>query len=148
MYSLAYGRMSDDAVAAITIATTIQDIAVVLFQGLSAATAVILGNELGAGKLKRAEKYATQFFILQFIVTITAGVCLILGRWKIIGIYSITPEVAMDVSRCLLVFVAYMPAKMFNYVNIVGVLRSVVTPGCACSWIPAVYGALEFRWRF
>ena len=61
MYSLAYGRMSDDAVAAITIATTIQDIAVVLFQGLSAATAVILGNELGAGKLKRAEKYATQF---------------------------------------------------------------------------------------
>ena len=39
-----------------------------LFQGLSAATAVILGNELGAGKLKRAEKYATQFFILQFIV--------------------------------------------------------------------------------
>lgn len=124
MYSLAYGRMGDDAVAAITIATTIQDIAVVLFQGLSAATAVILGNELGAGKLKRAEKYATQFFILQFIVTITAGVCLILGRWKIIGIYSITPEVAMDVSRCLLVFAAYMPAKMFNYVNIVGVLRS------------------------
>ena len=33
---LAYGRMGDDAVAAITIATTIQDIAVVLFQGLSA----------------------------------------------------------------------------------------------------------------
>ena len=50
MYSLAYGRMGDDAVAAITIATTIQDIAVVLFQGLSAATAVILGNELAAGK--------------------------------------------------------------------------------------------------
>ena len=62
LYSLAYGRMGDDAVAAITIATTIQDIFVVLFQGLSAATAVILGNELGAGKIKRAEKYATQFF--------------------------------------------------------------------------------------
>ena len=46
MYSLAYGRMGDDAVAAITITTTIQDIAVVLFQSLSAATAVILGNEL------------------------------------------------------------------------------------------------------
>ena len=61
MYSLAYGRMSDDAVAAITIATTIQDIAVVLFQGLSAATAVILGNELGAGKLNVQKNYATQF---------------------------------------------------------------------------------------
>ncbi len=51
MYSLAYGRMGDNAVAAITIATTIQDIVIVLFQGLSAATAVILGHEMGAGKL-------------------------------------------------------------------------------------------------
>ncbi len=50
MYSLAYGRMGDEAVAAITIATTIQDIAVVLFQGLSAATAVILGNEMEIGR--------------------------------------------------------------------------------------------------
>ena len=124
MYSLAYGRMGDDAVAAITIATTIQDIAVVLFQGLSAATAVILGHELGAGHIKQAEKYATQFFILQFLVTVTADILLVLGRWKIIGIYNITPQVAQDVNRCLLVFAVYMPAKMFNYVNVVGVLRS------------------------
>lgn len=124
MYSLAYGRMGDEAVAAITIATTIQDLVVVLFQGLSAATAVILGNELGAGKLKRAEKYATQFLILQFIVTM-AGVFVVLGiRMPLIGLYNITEAVARDVSMCILVFAAYMPAKMFNYVNVVGVLRS------------------------
>ena len=110
--------------AAITIATTIQDIFVVLFQGLSAATAVILGNELGAGKIKRAEKYATQFFILQFIITMAADLVMVAGRWQIIGIYTITPQVAMDVNLCLLVFALYMPAKMFNYVNVVGVLRS------------------------
>ena len=52
MYSLAYGRMGDNAVAAITIATTIQDIVVVLFQGLSAAAAVILGHEMGGGDRK------------------------------------------------------------------------------------------------
>ena len=73
IYSMAYGRMGDDAVAAITIATTIQDIVVVLFQGLSAATAVILGNELGAGRLKVAERYAKNFFILQFLVTVAAA---------------------------------------------------------------------------
>ena len=124
MYSLAYGRMGDEAVAAITIATTIQDILVVLFQGLSAATAVILGNELGAGHLKRAEKYAVHFFILQFIATVGVAVVLIGIRWPIIGLYNITPEVARDVSLCILIFAAYMPAKMFNYVNVVGVLRS------------------------
>ena len=124
MYSLAYGRMGDDAVAAITIATTIQDIVVVLFQGLSAATAVILGNELGAGKLKRAERYATNFFILQFLVTLAAAAVVLAIRSPLIGLYNITPQVANDVRTCILVFALYMPAKMFNYVNVVGVLRS------------------------
>lgn len=124
MYSLAYGRMGDNAVAAITIATTIQDIVVVLFQGLSAATAVILGNEMGAGKLKQAEKYARNFFILQFFVTL-AAMSLCYGiRWNIISMYSISREVAQAVNRCLIVFILFMPFKMFNYVNVVGVLRS------------------------
>ena len=124
MYSLAYGRMGDDAVAAITIATTIQDIVVVLFQGLSAATAVILGHELGAGNLKRAEKYATHFFVLQFLVTLFGMAVCTAIRGPILSIYRITPEVAASASLCIMVFVLYMPAKMFNYVNVVGVLRS------------------------
>ena len=124
MYSLAYGRMGDNAVAAITIATTIQDIVVVLFQGLSAATAVILGNEMGAGKLKRAEKYAKNFFLLQFLVTVAGMAFCYAIRGKVSALYSISPQVARDVNLCLILFIIYMPFKMFNYVNIVGVLRS------------------------
>lgn len=126
MYSLAYGRMGDNAVAAITIATTIQDIVVVLFQGLSAATAVILGNEMGAGNLKRAETYGKNFFILQFLVTVVmAGVCVSL-RWSFISLYQpgISDGVAQSVSRCIIVFALFSPFRMFNYVNVVGVLRS------------------------
>ena len=124
VYSLAYGRMGDNAVAAITIATTIQDIVVVLFQGLSAATAVILGHEMGAGKLKRAERYATNFFVLQGCVTVAGMVVCMAVRNPILSIYRISPEVARDAALCILVFVLYMPPKMFNYVNVVGVLRS------------------------
>lgn len=124
MYSLAYGRMGDNAVAAITIATTIQDIVIVLFQGLSAATAVVLGHELGAGKLKDAERYAKNFLILQFLVSLAAMGFIYAIRWQIIGMYHITPEVAENVSRCLLVFILFCPFRTFNYVNVVGVLRS------------------------
>ena len=119
MYSLAYGRMGDNAVAAITVATTIQDIMSVLFQGLSAATAVILGNEL-----KKAERYAKNFLILQFIVTVIMAFICAGVRWQIIDLYRLGGEVARDVSLCLIVFSLFMPFKMFNYVNIVGVLRS------------------------
>ncbi|MCI8837449.1 MAG: MATE family efflux transporter [Hungatella sp.] len=126
IYSMAYGRMGDEAVAAITIATTIQDLVVVLFQGLSAATAVILGNEMGAGKLKRAETYGKNFFILQFIVTVITACLCVAGRWKFIGLYQpgISDEVAEMVSRCIIVFAIFSPFRMFNYVNVVGVLRS------------------------
>ena len=124
IYSMAYGRMGDDAVAAITIATTIQDIVVVLFQGLSAATAVVLGHEMGAGNLKRAERYATNFLILQFLVTLLGmAVCMAI-RGPILSIYQITDQVAQSAALCILVFVLFMPAKTFNYVNVVGVLRS------------------------
>lgn len=156
IYSLVYGRMGDDAVAAITIATTIQDIVVVLFQGLSAATAVILGNEMGAGKLKRAERYATNFLILQFLVTL-AGMAVCTGiRGPILSIYRITPEVERYASLCIMMFVLFMPVKMFNYVNIVGVLRSggdtkmclfLDTSGVWCIGVPLAFlGGLY--WNF
>ena len=67
MYSLVYGRMGDEAVASITITQNVEQICVVLFQGLSSATAVILGNELGANKLKEADKHARSFFVLQLL---------------------------------------------------------------------------------
>ena len=99
---------------------------VVLFQGLSAATAVILGQRAGRRAiLKRAEKYATHFFILQFIVTLAV-------EWRSASairgpIIGHLPDHAgggpgrkpVHPDFCRL----YMPAKMFNYVNVVGVLQ-------------------------
>lgn len=150
IYSMAYGRMGDDAVAAITIATTIQDLVVVLFQGLSAATAVILGNEMGAGQLKRAETYGKNFFILQFLVTVVMACVCVALRWKFIALYQpgISDQVAQAVSRCIVVFAIFSPFRMFNYVNVVGVLRSggdtamclfIDTSGVWCIGIPLAF---------
>ncbi|NFT92494.1 MATE family efflux transporter [Clostridium botulinum] len=124
IYSLVYGRMGDGAVAAITITQTVEQIAVVIFQGISAATAVILGNELGANKLKKADIHAKYLLILQFIATLVIGVICILTRWPLIHLFTVTEAVAVDISKCLIVFVLYLPFKMFNLVNITGVLRS------------------------
>ena len=76
-------------------------------------------------------------------------------RWPIISLYNIRPEVANDVNLCILVFVAYMPSKMFNYINIVGVLRSggdtkmclfLDTSGVWCFGVPLAFlGALVWR---
>ena len=124
MYSLVYGRMGDSAVASITITQNVEQICVVIFQGLSAATAVILGNELGANKIEKADKHAKGFFVLQFMLTIVmATVCLTI-RKPLINLFNVDGKVASDIVKCLNVFIIYLPFRMFNLVNIVGVLRS------------------------
>lgn len=124
MYSLVYGRMGDEAVAAITITQNVEQICVVIFQGLSAATAVILGNELGANKIKDAERHSKSFFVLQFMLTIVMGMVCLLIRTPLINLFSVPENIAVDITRCLTVFVCYLPFRMFNLINIVGVLRS------------------------
>ncbi|MGG7213183.1 MATE family efflux transporter [Clostridium nigeriense] len=124
MYSLVYGRMGDEAVASITITQNVEQICVVIFQGLSSATAVILGNELGANKLKDAEKHAKGFFVLQLMLTIVMGIVCIIIRKPLINLFQVPSNVASNITKCLTVFVCYLPFRMFNLVNIVGVLRS------------------------
>ncbi|WP_297430470.1 MATE family efflux transporter [Clostridium sp.] len=124
MYSLVYGRMGDGAVAAITITQTVEQIMTVIFQGISAATAVILGNELGAKKLEEAEIHAKYFIILQFICALMMALICFVIRNPIITLFNVTDIVGTDISRCLIVFIIYLPFKIFNWVNIVGILRS------------------------
>ena len=124
MYSVVYGRMGDEAVAAITITQTVEQIITVIFQGISAATAVILGNELGANKLEEAKTHAKYFLILQFISAIIMAMICFVIRNPLIMLFNVTDIVAAEISKCLIVFILYLPFKVFNWVNIVGILRS------------------------
>ncbi|WP_297425218.1 MATE family efflux transporter [Clostridium sp.] len=124
MYSLVYGRMGDGAVAAITITQTVEQIMTVIFQGISAATAVILGNELGANKLEEAKTHAKYFLILQFLCALIMGMLCFIIRSPLITLFNVSDTVSADISKCLIVFITYLPFKIFNWVNIVGILRS------------------------
>lgn len=124
IYSLVYGRMGDGAVAAVTIATTITDLLIVFFQGTSNACAVILGNELGADHLERAESYAKKFVVLQLLASFVIAILMVIVSPYFIDLFAISQQVMVDVRLCILMFALFMPIKMYNYVNIVGILRS------------------------
>lgn len=123
MYALVYGRIGDEAVASITIAQNVEQLCIVLFQGLSTATAVVLGNELGANKLEKAEKHATFIFTMQIFLTAIIMVTCLFIRKPLINLFNVSGQVAQNVVYCLNVFIFYLPFRMFNFINIVGVLR-------------------------
>ncbi len=124
MYSLVYGRMGDEATAAITISNTIEQVALVFFFGICAAAAVILGNELGADELKEAEEHAKIYILLQLILTTAGAILVFLSKEIVVSWFEITDTVADYVRLCLTVFALYMPARMLNALFIVSILRS------------------------
>ncbi len=124
MYSLVYGRMGDSPAAAMTIVQTFSDIEMIGIQGLFTATAVILGNEMGAGQLKRAERYASYDLCMAFLVSIALFVITMLAADPFIRLFAVPPDSAKVIRQCLLVFAASNFIRCQNTIIIVGILRS------------------------
>lgn len=124
MYSLVYGRMGDAATAAITITNTVEQVALVTFFGICNAAAVILGNELGADQLERAEEYAKNYLYLQFFLSFIGAFITFLLREPIISIFTVSPVVEDYIRLSLTVFILYMPIRMLNALFVVAILRS------------------------
>lgn len=124
MYSLAYGRMGENATAAITVTQSIEQIMQVVFLSISNSAAIILGNELGAGKLDAAKLHAKYFLVLQFIMSACIIVIALIIKDPIIRVFGMEEEVNVLINRCFLVFLLFLFFKVFNVVNVVGILRS------------------------
>lgn len=124
MYSLVYGRMGNSATAAITITNTVEQVALVFFFGICNAAAVILGNELGADELEKAEEHAKNYILLQFLLTIVGAVILFFTKDLVVSMFDVPEIVAKYIKLCITVFVLYMPARMLNALFIVAILRA------------------------
>jgi len=124
MYSLVYGRMGDSATAAVTITSTVEQVALVFFFGICAAAAVILGNELGADHFEKAEEYAKNFIMLQFCLSLVGAVLTFLMINPIILLFGVSNLVAGYIRNCLTIVAVVMPIRMLNTLFIVAIFRS------------------------
>ncbi len=52
-YNMVYGRIGTEAIAAMNIAASIENLAFVIFIGVSEATGIMVGNRIGAGEESR-----------------------------------------------------------------------------------------------
>ena len=124
VYAVVYGRIGTGAVAAVNISGTVEKIAMVFFFGISNAAAVMIGNRIGAGEEDKAYDYAKKLLTLGSLLAVVMGAILILSSGFILTFFNISYEVSIAAQRILWIFALFMPIKMFNLINIVGVLRS------------------------
>jgi len=124
VYSIVYGHMGSDSLAATTIAQTVEQIASVLFFGLGSACAVMLGNELGSNENEKAYDYGKKFLILTVNISFIISIIVIATSPLIANIFNVSDMVKRNIINCNIAFALFLPFKVFNLVNIVGVLRS------------------------
>lgn len=122
-YSIIYAKIGIREVASMQIASTVNNMFMVLCIGLATAGAIIVGNKIGEEKRDEALDYAKRLGVLAPMVGLISGAALYIGAPSIVNIFNIdesTVKMTIDVLKIMAVFA---PLRFFNVLMIVGVFR-------------------------
>jgi putative MATE family efflux protein len=122
-YSIIYAKIGTREVAGMQIATTINNMFMVLSIGLATATAIIIGNQIGAGKKEIAIDYAIKLGFVAPIIGLISGIGLWISSPAIVGIFNINQDTIKMTINVLKIMALFSPLRFFNGLMIVGVFR-------------------------
>jgi putative MATE family efflux protein len=123
-YNAVYARIGTDAIAAVNINATIEELMFVLFIGLGNACAVMVGNTIGAGNKDTAFEYGRRFLILGIATALIGGVVIVSLREAVIHLYQISPSAANNLRGLMFVFAVSAWLKMLNFILFIGTMRA------------------------
>ena len=132
LYSVAFGLLGTNAVAAVQIANTIAQMLLVFVRGAGNAAAIMIGNKIGAGKEEEAFADSKRFMILMLVIGSVVCVAVILLRPLILSIYNVSDETLQFANELLLLHGLTTIPDSINMLVIVGVCRSGGDTKFAC----------------
>lgn len=123
-YNAVYARIGTDAIAAVNINATIEELVFVLFIGLGNACSVMVGNKIGEGKKDIAFEYGRRFAIMGVISALVGGIFVIFIRDLVIGLYELSPSAIQNLRLLMLVYSLSIWLRVFNFMLFIGALRA------------------------
>ena len=123
-YNAVYARIGTDAIAAVNINATIEELVFVLFIGLGNACSVMVGNKIGEGKKDIAVEYGRRFTIMGVISALLGGIFVIFIRDLVVGLYDLSPSAIQNLRLLMLVYSLSIWLRVFNFMLFIGALRA------------------------
>ena len=124
MYSVIMGHLGEDLVAANSIVSTMRNLVSVFGFGVASGTSIILGNLIGSGELKLAEKSAGRLLWLTFAASLI-GSGLILCCHPIVPLIgTLTEQAAEYLHTMIWISSVYVIGGPMNTCLICGVFRA------------------------
>lgn len=124
MYGVFVGRLGDAAITAMGIYNTVENLLSTAMYGVMSACAILVGEELGKGDRDGAFLTAKRMLVLVTGVGWIIGGLLLLLRWPLISMFSISPEAANNAALILALSTLFIWVQGYNSVNVVGILRA------------------------
>lgn len=124
MISVIIGHLNSDVVAANAIAAVIKDLVSCFCFALAAGGSIVVGNELGAGELKRGKEYGDKIFRISIISGIILGILTAASTPVVLSIVSLTPEAEYYLMWMLIMCSYYILGRSINSVVISGILAA------------------------
>lgn len=124
VYSIVYGHISTQAIAAINIVNSIENLAFVLFLAISDATGIMIGNQIGAGYEQKAFDYGRRCLTLGIIGALLVGLTVYFNIPNITRIYKISDVSLGYTAQVLTISAGVLWVRVSNLLSIVGILRS------------------------
>lgn len=124
MYSVILGHMNADVVAASSVATTVRDLCSIVCFAISSGVSVMLGIEIGEGRMEDAKKDARRSCLLTFAVGVMTGLVILAMRPFVFHFFDLTQRANSYLNFMLLISTYYVIGQAMNTLVIVGIFRS------------------------
>ena len=123
-YNAVYARIGTDAIAAININATIEELVFVLFIGLGNACSVMVGNKIGERDRETAFEYSRRFTILAVTLSMIGGAVVIFIRGNVASLYQLSPSATNNLLNIMLVYSLSIWLRVLNFMLFIGALRA------------------------
>ena len=155
MHSVILGHMGSDIVAANSICYVLYQIGISSILGVGNASAVIVGNSIGAGRIDYAKQSVKRFEIIYLGIGIFSALLLLAVKTPFISIYDISDSTRQVAEQLMYAYAVSIFFMSFSCPMIMGILRGsgdtrfagLTDVGCLWACIPlGAFAAFVLGW--
>ena len=156
-YTAIMGHMGADAAAANSVAAVVRDLICCVCNGIGSAAGIMVGNELGAGKLETGKAYGIKLKNISWVIGFGSTALVLALTPFVVRMVILTDDAQKYLTGMMVIMAFYMIGRCVNTVTINGVLDGGgdtifdMYSLAVCMWgiaIPlALLGAFVFHWH-
>lgn len=124
MYSSIMGHLNADVVAASSVADTVRSLCTILSFALAVGASVLLGIEIGEGRLEDARRDSAKSCHITLFVGVLTGIVILLIRPFVFTFFVLSERAAGYLSIMLAISAYYVIGQAMNTLLIAGIFRA------------------------